>query len=171
MIDKLRAALAALEHCSAAIIERGLNGSPEFAEKWGLQLPLESANASITDLKAVIAELEVQEPVAHDDTEVHLSHCNQYENLGWCKYGEDETCPALNPQPKSDTLTPQYESMPAHPVCISCGHRLMSSMTYTCYACNQTSDPKVIREAFEADQLADVDLESPDWVDSQLGAV
>jgi hypothetical protein len=28
---------------------------------------------------------------------VHLTHCNFGENLGSCKYGEDETCPALKP--------------------------------------------------------------------------
>ena len=26
---------------------------------------------------------------------VHLTHCNFGENFGSCKYGEDETCPAL----------------------------------------------------------------------------
>ena len=37
----------ALEHCVDAIVERGLNGSPEQARKWGLQLPLERAYAAL----------------------------------------------------------------------------------------------------------------------------
>ena len=28
---------------------------------------------------------------------VHLRHCNFGEEFGRCKYGEDETCPALKP--------------------------------------------------------------------------
>jgi hypothetical protein len=27
---------------------------------------------------------------------VHLRHCNQGENIGFCKYGEDGICPALH---------------------------------------------------------------------------
>jgi len=30
-----------------------------------------------------------------DERGVHLTHCNQGEYLGGCKYGEDATCPAL----------------------------------------------------------------------------
>lgn len=33
--------------------------------------------------------------MANDAT--HLTHCNFGENLGSCKYGEDEICPALKP--------------------------------------------------------------------------
>ena len=38
----------ALDHCMDAITERGLNGSPDQAEKWGLQLPLARAKSAIT---------------------------------------------------------------------------------------------------------------------------
>lgn len=34
------------------------------------------------------------QPVPYD-IGVHLSHCDQGEYEGGCKYGEDETCPAL----------------------------------------------------------------------------
>lgn len=30
------------------------------------------------------------------DLAVHFSHCDQGIYSGFCKYGEDETCPALN---------------------------------------------------------------------------
>ena len=32
-----------------------------------------------------------------DDAGVHLAHCNQGEYCGSCKYGEDQSCPALAP--------------------------------------------------------------------------
>ena len=47
-----QAALEALEHCREVIVERGLNGSEEFAEKWGLTLSLESSAKAINDLRA-----------------------------------------------------------------------------------------------------------------------
>lgn len=34
----------------------------------------------------------------------HMSHCGGSEYEGSCKYGEDETCPALNPETASDRL-------------------------------------------------------------------
>ena len=46
----------------------------------------------------LLAEL-VQDKVKGDETRrgvaTHLSHCNQGEYVGSCKYGEGETCPAL----------------------------------------------------------------------------
>ena len=45
----------ALEHCVDAIVERGLNGSPEQARKWGLQLPLERAYAALAAARSVLA--------------------------------------------------------------------------------------------------------------------
>lgn len=48
-------ALEALEHCREAIVERGLNGSEEFATKWGLMLPLEASSKAIEALRAAIA--------------------------------------------------------------------------------------------------------------------
>lgn len=42
---------------------------------------------------ALRAAIALRAPV--DDQGVHLTHCNQDENEGVCKYGEDETCPAL----------------------------------------------------------------------------
>jgi len=147
MIDKLQAALEALENSQL----------DDTMRNYQLQ------SQSITDLKAVIAEMEAQEPVAFS-YELAAAKTESGEYWDWqhrlTAYQPCVTDNAIrdlkplytHPQPKSsDTLTPQYESMPDHPVCIGCGHRLMSSMTYTCYACNQTSDPRVIREAFEKD--------------------
>lgn len=45
----------ALDHCMAAITERGLNGSPDQAEKWGLQLPLVRAESAITAAHSMLA--------------------------------------------------------------------------------------------------------------------
>lgn len=45
----------ALDHCMAAITERGLNGSPDQAEKWGLQLPLVRAESAITAAQSMLA--------------------------------------------------------------------------------------------------------------------
>jgi hypothetical protein len=41
-------------------------------------------------------------PERRDLAAVHLSHCNQGEHEGTCKYGEDETCPAMT-RPHSNT--------------------------------------------------------------------
>ena len=59
--EALDLALEALEHCKDAIIERGLNGSQEFAKKWGLMLPLDRSNKAITAIKQALAA-PVQEP-------------------------------------------------------------------------------------------------------------
>ena len=32
----------------------------------------------------------------NNDYGVHMTHCNMGEYIGSCKYGEDETCPALH---------------------------------------------------------------------------
>ena len=45
----------ALDHCMGAITERGLNGSPDQAEKWGLQLPLVRAESAITAAQSMLA--------------------------------------------------------------------------------------------------------------------
>ena len=45
----------ALDHCMDAITERGLNGSPDQAEKWGLQLPLARAESAITAAQSMLA--------------------------------------------------------------------------------------------------------------------
>jgi hypothetical protein len=66
MNDKevLKLALDALEHCKEVIIERGLGGNPEFAQKWGLTLPIERSEKAITAIKQALAAPTVQEPVA-----------------------------------------------------------------------------------------------------------
>jgi hypothetical protein len=53
--EALKLALKALEHCKEVIIERGLGGNPEFAQKWGLKLPLERAGDAITAIQQVLA--------------------------------------------------------------------------------------------------------------------
>jgi hypothetical protein len=50
--EVLHTAREALVHCREAILERGLNGNPEFAEKWGLKLPLDRAEEAIADIDA-----------------------------------------------------------------------------------------------------------------------
>jgi hypothetical protein len=64
MNDKevLKLALEALEHCKEVIIERGLGGNPEFAQKWGLTLPIERSEKAITAIKQALAA-PMQEPV------------------------------------------------------------------------------------------------------------
>lgn len=44
-----------------------------------------------------------------DKVGVHMSHCNQGEYMGCCKYMEDDTCPALknNPEQRQDSVTDQ----------------------------------------------------------------
>jgi hypothetical protein len=59
--EVLKLALESLTHCVDAIKERGLNGNPEFAEKWGLKLPLDRAAEAITAIKQALAA-PVQEP-------------------------------------------------------------------------------------------------------------
>ena len=59
--EALDLALEALKHCVDAITERGLNGNPEFAEKWGLKLPLDRASEAIAAIKQALAA-SVQEP-------------------------------------------------------------------------------------------------------------
>ena len=54
--EAMKLALEALEHCKDAIVERGLNGSPEFAKKWGLTLPIERSEEAITALRQSIAD-------------------------------------------------------------------------------------------------------------------
>ena len=54
--EAMKLALEALEHCKDVIVERGLNGSPEFAKKWGLALPLERSEKAITALREALAE-------------------------------------------------------------------------------------------------------------------
>jgi hypothetical protein len=39
----------------------------------------------------------------HRQYGVHMSHCNEGENLGGCKYGEDDICPALSGDPAVHT--------------------------------------------------------------------
>lgn len=47
--------MEALDHCMGAITERGLNGSPDQAEKWGLKLPLVRAKSAITAAQSMLA--------------------------------------------------------------------------------------------------------------------
>lgn len=54
--EVMQQALEALEHCQDVIIERGLGGNVEFAEMWGLQLPLDRAGHAIDALRAAIEE-------------------------------------------------------------------------------------------------------------------
>jgi len=53
--EALKLALEALEHCKEVIIERGLGGNPEFAQKWGLTLPIERSEKAITAIKQALA--------------------------------------------------------------------------------------------------------------------
>ena len=49
-------------------------------------------------LAAIAASNRRPNPAAErDDAGVHLAHCNQGEYCGSCKYGEDQSCPALAP--------------------------------------------------------------------------
>ena len=58
--EAMKLALEALEHCKDVIVERGLNGSPEFAKKWGLTLPLERSEKAITALREALAQQPAQ---------------------------------------------------------------------------------------------------------------
>jgi len=62
------------------------------------------------ELKSLSKALEkkINEPV--NDIGTHLSHCNQGEHVGTCKYGENDTCPALK------------ENFGGEVVCIMCGN-------------------------------------------------
>ena len=67
LIDEstVKLALEALDHCKDVIVERGLNGNPEFAKRWGLTLPLQRSEEAITALREALAEQPAQqEPVA-----------------------------------------------------------------------------------------------------------
>ncbi len=70
-LNALKQALEALKHCVDAITERGLNGNPEFAEKWGLKLPVDRASDAITAIKQALAA-PAQEPVANDTKSILL---------------------------------------------------------------------------------------------------
>lgn len=45
----------------------------------------------------------------------------------------------------------------------------LQQIAYWCSRDNIITNPKAIRETFEADALHEIDLASEDWVDSQLG--
>lgn len=70
LIDEatVKLVLEALEHCKDVIVERGLNGNPEFAERWGLTLPLDRSKEAITALKA-LAEQPAPPPECQTEAE------------------------------------------------------------------------------------------------------
>jgi hypothetical protein len=59
--EVMQQALEALEHCQDVIIERGLGGNAEFAEMWGLQLPLDRAGHAIEALRRAILQTAIKE--------------------------------------------------------------------------------------------------------------
>ena len=65
--EVMQQALEALEHCQDVIIERGLGGNAEFAEMWGLQLPLDRAGHAIEALRAAIVEKPAQATIKAED--------------------------------------------------------------------------------------------------------
>jgi hypothetical protein len=81
MTDKeaLKLALEALEHCKEVIIERGLGGNPEFAQKWGLTLPIERSEKAITAIKQVLAAQQEHEP----ENEPFVSLASVQEPVAW----------------------------------------------------------------------------------------
>ena len=71
--EAMKLALEALLHCKDAIVERGLNGSPEFAERWGLTLPLDRSEQAITALRKALAN-EALERMAENARELGLDY-------------------------------------------------------------------------------------------------
>ena len=65
----------ALDHCMDAITERGLNGSPDQAEKWGLQLPLERAYAARAAGQQALEQTQTQVEAELSHTDVLLEEC------------------------------------------------------------------------------------------------
>jgi hypothetical protein len=91
--EALKLALEALEHCRDAIIERGLGGNPDFAEKWGLTLPLDRSNKAITAIKQALAAQPAPVPLTDKqidaEFEVFASKFN-HESNEWLDMGVDE---------------------------------------------------------------------------------
>lgn len=50
-----------------------------------------------------------------DEVGVHMTHCNQGEYMGCCKYNKADTCPALegkvSPFPRQDSVTDQLKDL------------------------------------------------------------
>ena len=64
----------ALDHCMSAITERGLNGSPDQAEKWGLQLPLVRAESAIAAGQQALEQTQVEAEPEWNDENV-IAYC------------------------------------------------------------------------------------------------
>ena len=112
MIEKLKAALAALEDPNEVGYLR---------------------EQALDALRSVIAEMEAERPVAY----VAYSPTNGnglrlfFDKKDARRYADDLSPLYTHPQPKA-----------ALPKCMKCGDQLMSSFASTCYACNQKTKGK-----------------------------
>lgn len=64
-----------------------------FDEAEDLEFYLASGRYEVDAL--VVASL-AQAPIIPNGYKVHMAHCNQGDYADGCKYGEDDTCPALS---------------------------------------------------------------------------
>jgi len=89
----------ALDHCMDAITERGLNGSPDQAEKWGLQLPLAKAKSAITAAKEHLAHPTPSTTVGAEGPQFeNNTFSNEPISLGFTVYA---TPPQVEPAPST----------------------------------------------------------------------
>ena len=72
--EVLEQCVQALNHCMDAITERGLNGSPDQAEKWGLQLPLERGSAALAAGQQALEQTQVEAEPEWNDENV-IAYC------------------------------------------------------------------------------------------------
>ena len=72
----------------------------------------------------------LQEKMGDKSAGVHLSHCNQGEFLGSCKFGVEDICPAFKPQPDQSGLLTDEELRGTSPSgswyvgCLQCAKRV-----------------------------------------------
>lgn len=105
-----QAALEALEHCREAIVERGLNGSEEFAAKWGLTLPLESSAKAINDLRTALAQEPAQQVVDSDEKAGAYMEARLWEFIDMAA-----AWPKASPDPRTWNHVMVYAPKPAQP--------------------------------------------------------
>lgn len=89
----------ALDHCRGAITERGLNGSPDQAEKWGLQLPLERAYAALAAGQQALEQTQVEAEPEWNDENV-IAYCIARGISAAKAFTTGATQPKVEPAPK-----------------------------------------------------------------------
>ena len=108
--EALKLALEALEHCKDVIIERGLNGNPEFAKKWGLALPLERSKKAITAVRKALADESsgTEQPAQQPDMNLNCKSVQARLATSWGYAKAEQQEPVARKESSSDSWDDRY---------------------------------------------------------------